>query len=191
MPGLLTKKWKCKQRVWVTRTERTKHDKIKLMTYTQYMQQTWREEEEKNKKKCVWTTQQSIVSQTSPFHSLTSSFVIIPINTTLPSTVIYSPHVFRLIPCHIHFSSLPFVLESHTSLVKIRTTLRSIHSTLMLSFHLPLGLQSGLKETGHLEDTNKYYRSVNNTTFILYAMVYIYIYYIYMCVCVSGRHVST
>ena len=42
------------------------------------------------------------------------------------------------------------MLEFHTSLVKIRTTLRSVHS--MLSFHLPLGLQSGLKERGHLEE---------------------------------------
>jgi len=113
------------------------------------------------------------VSWVRPIRS-TSCFVTITINPILPSAMIYSPHVFRLIPCHIHFSSLPFVLESHTSLVKIRTTLWSIHFILMLSFHLPLGLQSSLKETGHLENTNKYYLSVNNTTFILYTMIYIY-----------------
>ena len=50
MPGLLTKKWKCKQRIWVTGKTRTKHDKIKLMTYMQYIQKSWREEKEKNKK---------------------------------------------------------------------------------------------------------------------------------------------
>ena len=44
MPGLLTKKWKCKQRVRVTGKARTKHDKIKLMTYIQYTQQSWNEE---------------------------------------------------------------------------------------------------------------------------------------------------
>ena len=33
MPGLLTKKWKCQQRV--TGKERTKHDKMKLTTYIQ------------------------------------------------------------------------------------------------------------------------------------------------------------
>jgi len=50
MPGLLTKKFKCKQRVRVTGKARTKHDKIKLMTYIQYIQQSWREDKEKNKK---------------------------------------------------------------------------------------------------------------------------------------------
>jgi len=29
----------------------TKHDKIKLMTYIQYIQKSWGEEKEKNKKK--------------------------------------------------------------------------------------------------------------------------------------------
>jgi len=71
MPGLLTKKWKCKQRVRVTGKARTEHDKIKLTTYIQYVQyiqyiqhiqylqylqyiqyiqQSWREENEKNKR---------------------------------------------------------------------------------------------------------------------------------------------
>ena len=50
MPGLLNKKWKCKQMVQVTGKARTKHDKIKLMTYVQYIQQSWREKKEKNKK---------------------------------------------------------------------------------------------------------------------------------------------
>jgi len=53
MPGLLTKKWKCKQRAWVTGKARTKHDKIKFMTYLQCIQQSWREEKEKNKKKKI------------------------------------------------------------------------------------------------------------------------------------------
>jgi hypothetical protein len=47
MPGLLTKKWKCKQRVWVTGKARTERDKVKLMTN---IQQSWREKKEKNKK---------------------------------------------------------------------------------------------------------------------------------------------
>jgi len=50
MPRLLTKYWKCKQMVWVTGKARTKHDKIKLMTYIQYIQQSWRKKKEKNKK---------------------------------------------------------------------------------------------------------------------------------------------
>ena len=50
MSGLPTKKWKCKQRVSVSGKERNKRDKIKLMTYMQYMQQSWREEKETNKK---------------------------------------------------------------------------------------------------------------------------------------------
>jgi len=32
------------------RKARTQHDKIKLMTYIQYMQQSWRKKKEKNKK---------------------------------------------------------------------------------------------------------------------------------------------
>ena len=32
------------------REARTKHDKIKLMTYTQYIQQSWREMKERKKK---------------------------------------------------------------------------------------------------------------------------------------------
>jgi len=41
------------------RKARTKHDKIKLVTYIQYIQQSWREEKEKNKKRyCLSTTQQ-------------------------------------------------------------------------------------------------------------------------------------
>jgi len=35
------------------RKAKTKHDKIKLMTYIQHMQQSWREEKEKNKKNDV------------------------------------------------------------------------------------------------------------------------------------------
>ena len=50
MPGLLTKKWKCKQMVRVTGKARTKHDKIKLVTYIQYIQQSCREKKEKKKK---------------------------------------------------------------------------------------------------------------------------------------------
>ena len=50
MPGLPTKKWKCKQRVWVTGKARTKHNKIKLMAYIQYVQKSWWKEKEKNKK---------------------------------------------------------------------------------------------------------------------------------------------
>ena len=54
MPGLLTKKWKCKQRVWVTGKARTKHDKIKLMTYVQYIQQSWREKRKMDQKNIVY-----------------------------------------------------------------------------------------------------------------------------------------
>ena len=50
MPGMLSKKWKCKQMVWVTGKARTKHDKIQLMTYIQFIQQCWRKKKEKNKK---------------------------------------------------------------------------------------------------------------------------------------------
>jgi len=32
------------------RKARTQHDKIKLMTYIQYIQQSWRKKKEKNKK---------------------------------------------------------------------------------------------------------------------------------------------
>jgi len=32
------------------RDARTKHDKMKLMTYIQFIQQSWREKKEKNKK---------------------------------------------------------------------------------------------------------------------------------------------
>ena len=39
MPGLLTKQLKCKQMVLSYRKARTKHDKIKLITYIQYIQQ--------------------------------------------------------------------------------------------------------------------------------------------------------
>jgi len=43
------------------RKARTKHDKIKLMIYTQYIQQCWREKKENHNKKneCVSTTQQT------------------------------------------------------------------------------------------------------------------------------------
>ena len=51
MPGPLSKKRKCKQRVWVTEKARTKHDKVKIVTYVQYTQQSWRENKEKNKQK--------------------------------------------------------------------------------------------------------------------------------------------
>jgi len=40
------------------RKARTKHDKIKLMTYIRYIQQSWREKKEKDKKKYFSTTQQ-------------------------------------------------------------------------------------------------------------------------------------
>jgi hypothetical protein len=36
--------------------------------------------------------------------------------------------------------------------MKTGSTLRLINSILMLSYHLRLGLQSGLNETGHLEE---------------------------------------
>ena len=37
MPVMLTKKWKCKQRVWFTGRARNEHDKIKLIAYLQYI----------------------------------------------------------------------------------------------------------------------------------------------------------
>jgi len=41
------------------RKARTKQDKIKLMAYIQYIQQSWRKKKEKNKKNyCASTTQQ-------------------------------------------------------------------------------------------------------------------------------------
>ena len=70
MPCQLTKKWKCKQRVCVKGKARNKHDKIKLMTYIEYIQQSWTKEKEKNKKlMCINHTTnapQCYVSRTLP-----------------------------------------------------------------------------------------------------------------------------
>ena len=61
MAGLLTKKWKCIS----YRKARTQHDKIKRMTYIQYIQQSFRKKKEKNKKINVYQ-QHNIINVAVP-----------------------------------------------------------------------------------------------------------------------------